>query len=570
MSNEAQAPPAKTRWQDQVLPGVFYPALAFLSLVVFLSIVFTEETGDVLSSAQENVIGGIGWYYTLAVSGFVIFALWVGLGRFGDLVLGDDDRDPEFSLRAWFAMLFAAGMGIGLVFWGAAEPLTFFTNPKPGVEGSEGELAQQAMTQVFLHWGFHAWAIYVVVGLAMAWAIHRKGHGVSLRWALEPLFGDRVKGRLGDVIDVVAIVGTVAGVATSLGLGVAQIGAGLEHLGVIGESTTTFQIILIMAITALATISVVTGLAKGIKWLSNINLVLAGVFVLLLLALGPTLFLLRDFVQNLGSYAASIVPMSFDTSALAGQAGVDWQSAWTTFYWGWWISWAPFVGIFIARISRGRTVREFVAGVLIVPTLVSAAWFTVLGGSAIIRQMDEGDLVGEDGSIVSEDVLFNLLDSLPASGLLSGIAIILVTIFFITSSDSGSLVVDMLASGGDPEPPTWSRVLWALVEGSVAIALLLAGGLGALQTGAILTAAPFSLIMIAMAYATYRELSHEHREIQRLNRKARQRELVREVGGDVTEDLVDNFDDHFGEPVDTRINVALEDRFKHDGPSSAR
>jgi len=561
MSNEAQAPPTKTRWQDQVLPGVFYPALAFLGLVVFLSIVFEEETGDVLASAQENVIGGIGWYYTLAVSGFVIFALWVGLGRFGDLVLGaDDDREPEFSLRAWFAMLFAAGMGIGLVFWGAAEPLTFFTNPKPGVEGSESELAQQAMTQVFLHWGFHAWAIYVIVGLAMAWAIHRKGHGVSLRWALEPLFGDRVKGRLGDAIDVVAIAGTVAGVATSLGLGVVQIGGGLEHLGVIGESTETFQVILIIAITALATISVVTGLAKGIKWLSNINLVLAGVFVVLLLLLGPTLFLLRDFVQNLGAYAASIVPSSFDTSALAGQAGVDWQSAWTTFYWGWWISWAPFVGIFIARISRGRTVREFVAGVLIVPTLVSAVWFTVLGGSAIIRQREEGDLVGEDGSIVSEDVLFNLLDSLPASGLLSGVAIILVTIFFVTSSDSGSLVVDMLASGGDPNPPTWSRVLWAVVEGAVAIGLLLAGGLGALQTGAILTAAPFSLIMIAMAYATYRELSREHKEIQRLNRKARQRELTREIGGDVTGDLVDNFDNHFGEPVDTRIRDALENR----------
>ncbi len=567
MTNEATTPPTKTRWQDQVAPGVFYPALGFLLLVVVLSIAFPDRTGEVFSSAQENVIGGIGWYYTLTVSAFVVFALWVGLSRLGDLVLGaDDDQEPEFSLPAWFAMLFAAGMGIGLVFWGAAEPLTFFTSPKPGVEGSESELAQQAMTQVFLHWGFHAWAIYVIVGLAMAWAIHRKGHGVSLRWALEPLLGDRVKGRLGDAIDVVAIVGTVAGVATSLGLGVQQIAAGLEQLGVIGESTQAFRIGLIMVITALATVSVVTGLGKGIKWLSNTNLVLAGVFVVLVLALGPTLFLLRDFVQNLGSYAASIVPLSFDTSALAGEEGVAWQSAWTTFYWGWWVSWAPFVGIFIARISRGRTVREFVIGVLLVPTLVTAVWFTVLGGSAIMRQMNEGDLVGADGAITPENVLFDLLDSFPAGGLLSGIAVLLVTIFFITSSDSGSLVVDMLASGGDPDPPTWSRVLWAVVEGAVAIGLLLAGGLGALQTGAILTAAPFSVIMIAMAYATYRELSREHREIQRLNRRARQRELTKEIGGDITDDLVDRFDDHFGAPVDTRIHGVLDDRLPPDTP----
>lgn len=245
-----------------------------------------------------------------------------------------------------------------------------------------------------------------------------------------------------------------------------------------------------------------------------------------------------------------------------------WQSAWTTFYWGWWVSWAPFVGIFIARISRGRTVREFVVGVLLVPTLVTALWFTVLGGSAIMRQMESGDLVGSDGSITPENVLFDLLDSFPASGLLSGIAVILVTIFFVTSSDSGSLVVDMLASGGDPEPPTWSRVLWALVEGSVAIGLMLAGGLGALQTGAILTAAPFSVIMIAMAYATYRELSSAHHEIQRLNHRARQRELAKEVGGHVTGDLVGNFEEHFGEPVDSHINDALDDRLSRDQPPS--
>jgi len=542
-----------------VAPGVFYPAAGILIAVVVLSIAFPDWTGDVLSSAQEHVISGIGWYYVLAVSGFVIFALWMGIGRFGDITLGQDDEEPEFSLMAWFAMLFAAGMGIGLVFWGAAEPLTFFTNPKPGVDGSEGELANAAMSQVFLHWGFHAWAIYVVVGLAMAYAIHRKGRSVSLRWTLEPIFGDRVKGRLGDAVDVIAVVGTVAGVATSLGLGVQQITAGLAHLGVIDKPTDTIRVILICCITAVATISVVSGVGKGIKWLSNANLTLAGVFLILILALGPTLFLLRDFVQNIGNYLATIVPLSFNTTAFQGADGVAWQGFWTTFYWGWWISWAPFVGVFIARISRGRTIREFVAGVLIVPTLVTALWFTVLGGSAIMRQINDGDLLNDDGSITSENVLFDLLNSFPAGGLLAGIAIVLVTIFFITSSDSGSLVVDMLASGGDPNPPTWSRILWAVLEGAVALGLLLAGGLGALQTGAILTAVPFSVVMIAMAFATYKALKAEHREITRLARRAREREWQTELAEQVTGELVDNFDDHLAEPVDGRIELALQD-----------
>ncbi len=552
--------PGRTSWRSDIKPGVFYPALAILGIVVLISILFPDATGDALGSAQSSVIGDIGWYYTLTVTGFVIFALWMGIGRFGDIKLGKDDDEAEFSLKAWFAMLFAAGMGIGLVFWGAAEPLTFFTDPKPGVTGTDAELAQKAMSQVFLHWGLHAWAIYVVVGLSMAYAIHRKGRSVSMRWTLEPLLGDRVKGRLGDAIDVVAIVGTVAGVATSLGLGVQQITAGFVHLGLIDEGTDTIRVILIVLITSIAVVSVVSGLGRGIKWLSNINLGLAASLLLLVLVLGPTLFLLRSFVQNLGGYAADIVPLSFNTSAFAGDDGVEWQGFWTTFYWGWWMSWAPFVGIFIARISKGRTIREFVAGVLLVPTLVSALWFSVLGGAAIVRQMEVGDLTNSDGGITSENVLFDLLGSLPAGSILSGLAIILVTIFFVTSSDSGSLVVDMLASGGNPEPPTWSRVLWAVLEGLVAISLMLAGGLAALQTGAILTAVPFSVIMIAMCFATHRALKGEHKEILRLARRAREREFASELSESVTGSLVENFDDHFGRPVDERIDRAFEEQ----------
>ncbi|MBD8868067.1 BCCT family transporter [Nocardioides sp. MJB4] len=541
---------------SSVAPGVFWPALAIVLVTSGLAIAFPEGTGEALAAVQGDVIGGFGWFYVLLVAGFVGFALWMGFSRFGDITLGQDDEEPEFSLPAWFSMLFAAGMGIGLVFWGAAEPLTFFTNPKPGVEGDSGELAQSAMAQVFLHWGFHAWAIYVVVGLGLAYAIHRKGRPISIRWALEPLLGEeRVRGRFGDVIDVVAIVGTVAGVATSLGLGVQQISAGLVSVGVFDEAGKPLMVGLIIAITMLAIVSVVSGVGRGIKWLSNANLVLAGVFLVALLLLGPTLFVMREFVQSLGVYLSEVLSLTFDTSAYTGEDGQAWQAAWTTFYWGWWMSWAPFVGVFIARISRGRTVREFVAGVLLVPTFVTFLWFAVLGGTAIYTQMQEGQtLLEEDGSIVSENVLFNLLEGLPLGGLLSGITIILVTIFFVTSSDSGSLVVDMLASGGDADPPKWSRILWASMEGLVAIGLMLAGGLIALQTGAILTALPFSLVMIGICLATYRALKAEHRLLLRAESRQRREELTREVG----DELTDNFDDHFAEPVERTVVDVLE------------
>lgn len=541
-----------------VAPGVFYPGIIIVGVVVVLAISFPGTVNDVFGSALEGVVSSVGWAYTLVVAAFVIFSLWMGISRFGDIKLGKDDDEPEFSLMAWFAMLFAAGMGIGLVFWGTAEPLTFFSSPKPGVTGSPETLAQAAMSQTFLHWGLHAWGIYVVLGLSLAYAIHRKGRPVSIRWALEPLFGDRVKGWLGDVIDTIAVLGTVFGIATSLGLGVQQISAGLVHLGVLESAGNTLMIILIVIITLLATASVVSGVGKGIKWLSNTNLVMAAVFLVAVLVLGPTLFLLRDFVQSLGGYLFDVIPLTFHTTAFQGNAGVDWQKSWTIFYWGWWISWSPFVGVFIARISRGRTVREFVSGVLLVPTLVTFLWFSVLGGSAIARQIGDGDLVPESGEIISENVLFDFLGGLPMSSVLSVIAILLVAIFFITSSDSGSLVVDMLASGGDPDPPTWSRVLWALTEGAVAIALLLAGGLGALQTGSTLTAIPVGIVMIFVCVATVRAFRTEHRVMLSAERRARRDELERQIGANVTQEHARHFHQHFGPQVDERITHVIE------------
>ncbi len=552
-----------------VHPAVFWPAMIILVAACVAGIGFPSATEAALSAIQTNIVGGFGWYYVLIVAGFVAFSLWMGLSRFGDITLGDDDEVPEFSLMAWFAMLFAAGMGIGLVFWGAAEPLTFaFSDIKPGMDAEGADLAQKAMAQVFLHWGFHAWAIYVIVGLAVAYTVHRRKRPISIRWALEPLLGDRVHGWIGDLVDTIAVVGTVVGVATSLGLGVTQISAGLVHLGFFAEATDTLLVVLIVLITLVAVVSVVTGVEKGIKWLSNTNLVLAGVFLLAILVLGPTLFLLREWVQNLGVYLRDVIPLTFSTNAWSGEAGQAWQGAWTTFYWGWWMSWAPFVGVFIARISRGRTVREFVAGVLLVPTLATFLWFSVLGGTAFYQQMfQDGGLMGTDEegnpSVVPEQALFDMLNNLPAGGLLAGIAIILVTIFFITSSDSGSLVVDMLASGGDPNPPTWSRVLWAVLEGLVAIGLLLAGGLSALQTGAIITALPFSVVMIALAYATYKSMSREHRALQRADRRKAQEELARDVERGVTRELTGpGYERHFERPVESTVEKVLSRRDK--------
>lgn len=504
-------------------PAVFWGAMGLIVAFVLFAVVAPDAAADGIGAVQASIVDTLGWYYVLLIAIFVVFALAMGFSRFGDIRLGRDDEDPEFGIKSWFAMLFSAGMGIGLVFWGVAEPLNHFVAPRPGFDGGEVETARRAMTQTYLHWGIHAWAIYVVAGLAIAYSVHRKGYPVSIRWALEPLLGDRVKGRLGDLIDITAVVGTVFGVATSLGFGVAQIAAGLDFTGVVdgGSGSVGLQVVLIVVITAIATASVVSGVGRGIKWLSNFNMGLAALLLVFILVAGPTIFLLREFVQNFGDYFTNVLGLSFDVSAYRGADGEAWQASWTTFYWGWWVSWAPFVGVFIARISRGRTVREFVLGVLLVPTLVTFLWFSVLGGTALHRELfGDGGLIADDGTVGTESSLFTLLDAFPGSTLVIGLTILLIVTFFVTSSDSGSLVVDMLASGGDIDPPKWSRIMWAVLEGAVAAALLGVGGGGltALQTAAIVIALPFSVVMVAMMFATVRAFRAEVRAADRRRR----------------------------------------------------
>ncbi|MFZ2511698.1 MAG: BCCT family transporter [Gordonia sp. (in: high G+C Gram-positive bacteria)] len=548
----------KLGWQS-LSPRVFWPALVLVLAVVAFAVIVPTGTGTVFGEIQTWIVKELGWYYVLLVAGFVVFAIIVGMSRLGTITLGRDGEKPEYSTMSWFSMLFAAGMGIGLVFYGVAEPLSYATvASKPGWSTDQAETAGMSMAQTFIHWGLHPWAIYAVIGLALAYAVHRRGRPVSIRWALEPLLGNRVKGWVGDLIDVLAILGTVFGVATSLGLGVQQIAAGLNAVGLVADATSEWLLIgLIVVITFIATMSVVSGIGAGIKWLSNINLSLASVLLASVLVLGPTLFILRNFVESLGFYFGNLFQMTFDVGAFHGETGQAWFQDWTIFYWGWWISWAPFVGVFIARISRGRTVREFIAGVLLAPTVVGFVWFSVMGGAGLFRQFfDSPDqrLVADGAeSIDAPSTLFTVLEGLPLGQVFSVLAIIVIALFFITSSDSGSLVVDMLASGGHPNPPTWSRVLWSIIEGAVAISLLLAGGLGALQSAALATALPFSIVLLLMCFAIVKGLRYEYRKIQLTQRRERLERAADYISGGVIESL----------PEDPRVRIYVDDRIDY-------
>ena len=490
---------------------VFVPASILIFAMIAFAVAYSGAAEGAFESLNRVITDGVGWWYILAATGFVIFALYCGMSRIGNIRLGRDDEEPEFRLLSWFAMLFSAGMGIGLVFYGVAEPLSHYVNPPEAgrVAGSTDAAANQAMELTLFHWGLHAWAIYVVVGLGLAYMTYRKGRPLSVRWLLEPLLGrQRIEGPIGHAIDVVAIVGTLFGVATSLGFGIQQISAGLEYLGWV-DVDNWLVLALIAGVTALATFSVVSGVAKGLKWLSNFNMLLAVALAVFVLLLGPTLFIMQSWVQNLGGYIQALPKMALRTSPFAEDG---WSGAWTIFYWGWWMSWAPFVGMFIARISRGRTIREFVFGVLLAPTLVGSLWFTIFGGSGILRQRNDGDMLGVDGTVDTNTSLFTLLGGLPLATVTSVLAIAVVVFFFVTSADSGSLVIDTLSTGGDLGTPVVSRVYWTVLQGVVAAVLLLVGGSGsltALQTASIATAVPFSVVLVLACISMLRAFRYE-------------------------------------------------------------
>ena len=495
--------PSLDRLRFQVNPLVFGVSVAVIVTFVIASIVATDTIGDAFEQVQETITAYFGWYYVLAVATFLVFCLWLASSRFGRLRLGEEDERPRYRYLTWFAMLFTAGMGIGLVFWAVAEPLSHLANPPQADPGTD-LAATDAMHLTFFHWGLHAWGVYAVVGLCLAYFAYRHRLPLTIRSALYPLLGDRIHGRLGDSVDIFAVFGTMFGVATSLGFGIIQVNAGLDHLGLLERSTTS-QVVLVIAITLAACGSLMVGLDKGILRLSVANMSLATLLLTFVLATGPTLYILNSFVEQVGTYLQRLPATTFSTDAL-GDGG--WHASWTIFYWGWWISWSPFVGMFIARISRGRTVREFVVGVLGVPTLLTFGWLATFGNAAIdVERRGVGDVA----EAVADDVgisLFVLFEQLPLTTMLTVLAVVVIATYFVTSSDSASLVIDMLSSDGNTESPRSQRAFWALLEGAVAIALLLAGGGGllALQTAAITTALPFSLIMFVMAYGLVRAL----------------------------------------------------------------
>ncbi|MCU5785785.1 choline BCCT transporter BetT [Alloalcanivorax marinus] len=504
-------PAPASRPKVLINPPVFFSSVAIIAALVLFSVILPKTAETFFTDIKDWIISEAGWFYILTVAILISLVFFLAISRYGDIKLGKDHSEPDYSYTSWFAMLFSAGMGIGLMFFGVAEPVLHFSDP-PLADPGTIAAAKEAMRATFFHWGLHAWSIYAIVGLILAYFSFRHNLPLTLRSALYPLIGKKIYGPMGHAVDVFAVVGTVFGVATSLGFGVEQVNAGLTYLFGIPKNEWV-QTGLIIGITGLATISVVTGLDGGIRRLSELNLGLAFLLLLFVLALGPTVFLLKAYVQNLGAYLSELVNMTFNLYTYQPKAEngpQEWMGGWTLFYWGWWISWSPFVGMFIARVSRGRTIREFALGVMLVPAGFTLFWMTVFGDTAI--QMILDGTYPELAAQVDNDkavALFHFLEQFPWSGFISGVATLMVVVFFVTSSDSGSMVVDMLASGGHDDTPLWQRIFWASSEGIVAIALMLAGGLGALQAATIASALPFALVLLLACFGLLRSLRIE-------------------------------------------------------------
>ena len=501
---EQKSPPEREEgwFHLDIHPQVFFISAGLILFFVVVTLIFQQYVGNVFQVLQSTMARYAGWIFIWTMNIILVFILFLLASRFGDVRIGGMDARPEFSTLGWFSMLFSAGMGIGLLFYGVAEPMFHFVS-SPLAEPGTDEAARTAMDITFLHWGLHPWAIYSLVALSLAFFSFNKGLPLSIRTAFYPLFGNRIYGWVGNLIDILATVATLFGVATSLGLGVQQVNAGLDHVLHIGQSTL-IQVLLITGITGVATWSVIKGLDKGIRRLSEINIVLSACLALFVFILGPTLFVLDAFLENIGYYIQHLPQLSTWNETYEN---TSWQNGWTIFYWSWWIAWSPFVGMFIARVSYGRTIREFILGVLLVPTFVTFLWMTVFGNAAIhIEMFGSGGIA----KAVQENIpvsLFVLLESFPLSSLTSALTILVVVTFFVTSSDSGSMVIDIITSGGNPNPPVLSRLFWALLEGFVAAVLLMGGGLVALQTATITTGLPFSAVLLGMCFTLYKGLS---------------------------------------------------------------
>ena len=498
------------------------PVFAISAIVVVLFVLFTlafpVRAESLFQAMFDLATQQFDWYFLTAVNIVVLFALYLVVSPYGSIRIGGPDAKPEHSYPSWLALLFSAGVGIGLMYYGVAEPMTHFSNalqgvittdgtridiaPLGGAEGDTAEAMRLGMASAIYHWSLHAWAVYGMVALSLAIFCYNKGLPLSIRSAFYPLLGERVWGFWGNVIDTIAVFATLFGLATSLGLGAAQANAGLNELFGIEVSTST-EILLIIGITAIAMVSVLRGLEGGVKVLSEINMSIAVILALFVLITGPTLFLLSFFWDSLLAYGQYMLPLSNPFA----RDDVNFSQDWTAFYWAWWVSWSPFVGMFIARVSRGRTVREFLICVMIVPTLACAAWMAIFGGTAFFQLIEQGYGAAQEAALPLQ--LFKMLNELPLASITSFIGIVLVIIFFVTSSDSGSLVIDTITAGGKVESPTPQRVFWCVFEGAVAIALLLGGGLASLQSMVLSTGILFTAVVLIMCWSLLKGLRME-------------------------------------------------------------
>lgn len=492
-------------------PVFLTSAILILAFIIFGAF-FNELASEVFGQAKAFVSMRFGWFFIMVVNLTLVMSIYLIFSRYGDIRLGHQNEDPEYNLVSWIGMLFSAGIGIGLLYWGTAEPLYHFMAPPLG-EPETISAAKQAMNISFLHYGLHVWAIYGMVALSLAYFHYRRGLPLAIRSTLYPLIGKKIYGPMGHTVDILAVFGTMFGVVTTLGLGVLQINSGLDSLFGIPNNITV-QIILIVIITMLAGLSLLMGLDKGIKRLSDINIFFTIVLLSFVIILGPTQFIFNSFFENIGNYLHQVIPLGLWTESYEGEA--NWQSSWTVFYWAWWISWSPFVGVFVARISRGRTIREFILGVLLIPITILFLWFTAFGGSAVHMEL----MAAVDPSIANPGLveavradtgsaIFKLMESYPLTAALNGLIVVMIVLWFVTSSDSASFVIDMLTSGGDSNPPKIQRLFWAGTEGVIAAVLLAAGGLGALQAASIVSGFPFAVVIVIMMYSLLRGLSRD-------------------------------------------------------------
>lgn len=491
--------------QTSFNPLVIGATLFFVVLLVAMILIVPEQTQTLLNAAKSGIFANFSWFYVLAFSVFLGFLVILSVSSLGNIKLGNDEEEPEFGFLSWLAMLFAAGMGVGLMFFGVAEPLTHYLSDI--TTGSAEHKQQEALLHTLFHWGIHAWAVYGTIALALAYFGFRYKLPLALRSCFYPLLKERINGKLGDLIDIMALLATLFGVITTLGFGASQLGAGLHQLGWISENSFSLQMVVIAVVMSLATFSAISGVGKGVKILSELNLTLAFCLLIFVLVAGPTLYLLSAFSDNIGTYLSNLVQLSFKTYVYE-QEHTGWFSGWTILYWAWWCSWAPFVGLFIARISKGRTIREFIFGVLVIPSMFGILWFTVFGNTAI--WLNDGEAAGTLGQMISspETLLFKFLDYLPLSGVTGLVSLVVISLFFITSADSGIYVLNNIASRDKSlAAPRWQAVMWGILMSVVAIVLMQSGGLANLQAMTLLVALPFAMLMLLMCFSLWKGLN---------------------------------------------------------------